>query len=261
MKLHYVKMEGAGNRILVVDQRKHNRPPPTAEQLRDIGSDDSATGFDQLMWIVPAVSSSSTAGYRVFNNDGSEVEQCGNGVRCVARVLADEAGEQFTLEGPAGPVEVRVRNGGQVSVSMGCPAVEATELDIGGRKLEVMLVSMGNPHCVLRVDDVDRADVAGLRPQIENHERFPDRINVGFMQIVERQTIRLRVHERGAGETLACGTGACAAVVAGQSLRLLDPDVRVLLPGGQLMVSWRGGVAPVWLTGDAEILSEGSIDL
>ena len=261
MQLRYVKMEGAGNRILVVDEREKNSAPPAPAELRTLGCEETGPGFDQLMWIVPATSSSSVAGYRVFNNDGSEVEQCGNGVRCVARLLANGAGKEFSLDSPSGPVDVRVTADGQVSVTMGLPTVEHTDLEIGERRLEATLVSLGNPHCVLRVDDVDTADVAGLGPQIENHERFPDRINVGFLQIVNRRTIRLRVHERGAGETRACGTGACAAVVAGRSLGLLDTEVLVLLPGGQLMVSWRGGTEPVWLAGDAEKLSEGNFDL
>lgn len=261
MQLRYVNMEGAGNRILVVDQRAQRTPPPSPEQLRTIGNGDSGLDFDQLMWIVPASSPTSAAGYRVFNNDGSEVEQCGNGVRCVARLLAPESGHAFSLDGPAGVVDVRVHDDGLISVAMGCPTTEQTVLQVGERDYDVTLVAIGNPHCVLRVDDIDSADVAGLGPQIENHERFPDRINVGFMQVIDRSSIRLRVHERGVGETRACGTGACAAVVAGQDLHLLGKDVRVLLPGGQLMVSWRGGRHPVWLAGDAEKLSEGSFDL
>lgn len=254
-------MQGAGNRILVVDERKTNRPPPTTTQLQGMGNDDTGPGFDQLMWVLPATGARSAASYRVFNNDGSEVEQCGNGVRCVARLLADDAGDNFRLDGPAGPVDVRAREDGSIAVDMGTTTFETSQLDAAGELLDVSLVSMGNPHCVLQIDDVDTADIATLGPAIENHERFPDRINVGFMQVESRDAIRLRVFERGVGETLACGTGACAAVVAGRSLGLLDEQVDVALPGGHLMVSWRGGDDRVWLTGDAEFLSEGIIDL
>jgi diaminopimelate epimerase len=261
MQLDFFKMQGAGNRIVVVDQRKDGLPPPSPQQIRVFGSNDRGPGFDQLMWISPAFTDTSAASYRVFNNDGSEVEQCGNGVRCVARVLAADAGAEFTLDGPAGPVEVRVLKDGHVSASMGTPEFEASTLLVDGESLAVALVSMGNPHCVLLVDDVQKTNVERLGPLIENHERFPGKINVGFMHVRDRANIDLRVHERGVGETLACGTGACAAAVAGQQLGLLDMETNVSLPGGQLVVSWRGGANTVWLTGDADILSEGIIDL
>ncbi len=260
MQIRYVKMQGAGNRIVVVDQRERELPPPPADVLRALGNDASGPGFDQLMWLSEATRPGSAGSYRVFNRDGSEVEQCGNGVRCVARLLAPEAGNAFTLEGVAGPVDIRVDDEG-ISVNMGQATVEQSTLDVDGETIEVSLVSVGNPHCVLQVDDVDAAPVETLGPVIENHPRFPDRINAGFCQVQDRETIRLRVHERGVGETLACGTGACAAVVAGSALGLVDERVRVLLPGGQLVVSWRGGDSAVWMTGDAEILSEGIIDL
>ena len=261
MQFGYVKMKGAGNRILVVDQRITDLAPPTEEQIKNLGRDARAPGFDQLMWVRPAQNPASAASYRVFNNDGSEVEQCGNGVRCVARVLSVDSGREFTLDSPAGPVAVRTLEDGRVSVDMGRPEFVTSTLEADGQILDVSLVSMGNPHCVLLVDDVASADVSTLGPLIERHERFPGRINVGFMHIRDRENIDLRVHERGVGETLACGTGACAAVVAGQELGLLDETVNVLLPGGKLVVSWRGGGDTVWLTGDAEILSEGIIDL
>jgi diaminopimelate epimerase len=261
MQFSYVKMQGAGNQIVVVDQRDENTPPPNPEQLRIAGNDATGPGFDQLMWVTRATSPGSAAAYRVFNNDGSEVEQCGNGVRCVARILAADAGREFTLDSPAGPVDVRVPGDAEISVSMGTSRFESSQLEVQGQVHDVSLVSMGNPHCVLQVDDVATAEVASLGPAIESHERFPERINVGFMEVVDRNTIRLRVFERGVGETRACGTGACAAAVAGQSRGLLDEGVRVYLPGGQLVVSWRGDADTVWLTGDAEILSEGIIDL
>ncbi len=276
MQVAYFKMHGTGNKILVVDQRRENRSPPSATRLRELGDDSSGPGFDQLMWVGPPRAAGSVASYRVFNADGSEVEQCGNGVRCVARVLADDSQQttSFTLESPAGQVAARIDDDGQISVTMGAPEFEPSRipfvadgrsllhrLHVDERSLDVSVVSMGNPHCVLQVDDIETAPVSELGPKIERHERFPERANVGFMEIVDRGNIRLRVHERGVGETLACGTGACAAVVTGRELDLLDERVNVQLPGGQVVVSWRGGSDTVWLTGNAELISEGSIDL
>ena len=276
MHVAYLEMHGAGNRILVVDQRRDDLPAPSGDRIRELATASIAPAFDQLMWVTRAQDAQNTASYRVFNNDGSEVEQCGNGVRCVARMLAGTAGEaaSFTLESPAGPVHARVLDNGLVAVDMGCPVFDAREvpfladpagpgheLAVDGQTVTIAVVSMGNPHCVILVDDVASAEVERLGPLIEHHERFPERVNVGFMQVVDRDAIRLRVHERGVGETLACGTGACAAVVTGQRLGLLDGETTVELPGGQLVVSWRGGCEPVWLTGNAELISEGSMDL
>ncbi len=275
MQLNYMKMHGAGNRIVVVDERDSGRAPPPADTLRRLG-DDNGLGFDQLMWLGPAERDAALASYRVFNADGSEVEQCGNGVRCVAWLLgqADDAPRTIHLDSPAGPVEARLLDDGRVSVDMGPPEFEpdrvpfdapgragAYSLEVDGEEFDVSVLSMGNPHCVLRVDDVAAADVAGIGAAIEHHPRFPQRTNVEFMEVSGRDAIELRVHERGVGETLACGTGACAAVVAGRELGLLDDEVSVRLPGGELVVSWRGLGEPVWLTGRAELISEGSIDL
>jgi diaminopimelate epimerase len=249
---------------------------PTPEQLRELGTEPTGPGFDQLMWIGPSNDPGTVASYRVFNADGSEVEQCGNGVRCVAAVLASEAGhpQAFTLSSPTSPVEARVDDDGLVAVSMGRPEFQPEripflaeeqqdyyELDVDGVSYDVFAVSMGNPHCVVQVDDVATAPVEDLGPRIENHERFPEKANVGFVCITGRDSIDLRVFERGVGETEACGTGACAAVVTGQRLGLLDADVNVRLPGGQVVVSWHGGAEPVWLTGNAEYIAEGFIDL
>jgi len=276
MQLAYLKMQGAGNQIVVVDQRSDDAPPPSVEDLRRIADPGSGPGFDQLMWVGPAKNENAAASYRVFNADGSEVEQCGNGVRCVAWMLQRTSNgvRSFTLESPAGPIEATVLDDGQVSVNMGPPQFDPAAipfvaeqrshrytLDVFGRQLDVSALSMGNPHCVLQVDSIASADVDRLGPAIEEHERFPSGANVGFMCILDRSTIELRVFERGVGETLACGTGACAAAVAGRQLGLLDDEVGVRLPGGQLVVSWRGGTEPVWLTGDAELISEGTIDL
>lgn len=271
-----MKMEGTGNRILIVDQRDADAAPPAAAAIRRLGDESTGPGFDQLMWLGPAAAPGAAASYRVFNADGSEVEQCGNGVRCIVHLLAGEAGGpgEYRLQSPAGPIEARALPDGRVAVNMGPPRFEPAaipfvadaeeplyELAVAGRKLRVAVLSMGNPHCVLEVDDVRSADVKHLGPLIEHHKRFPRRVNVGFVRFLGREHAALRVHERGVGETRACGTGACAAVVAGRRLGRLDEEVTVDVPGGQLVVKWRGGSEPVWLTGTATFLSEGQIDL
>jgi len=276
MRVPYLKMHGTGNVILIVDRRADYSPPPDANTLRELGVDATGPGFDQLMWLAPPNDETSVAAYRVFNADGSEVEQCGNGVRCVARYLAglDDAAQEFTLQSPAGPIAARVDTDGLVTVSMGKPVFEPKKipfaaecaadtyvLAVQNEELRISAVSMGNPHAVLQVTDVSTALVSETGSLIEHHERFPERTNVGFMQISDRQNISLRVHERGVGETAACGTGACAAVVSGQRLGLLDEEVSVQLPGGQVVVSWRGGEAPVWLKGNTELINEGMMEI
>lgn len=269
-------MHGTGNQILVVDQRDGAALPPSPDQLRILGNETTGPGFDQLMWVTASDDPAFAASYRIFNNDGSEVEQCGNGVRCVASFLANQRGhpQAFTLLSPAGAIEARVDDDGLVAVSMGTPEFEPDQvpfvaekranrytLKSGREEFETCVVSMGNPHCVLHVDDVDTAPVNELGPILERHARFPRGANIGFARIRDRGNIDLRVFERGVGETAACGTGACAAVVTGQALGLLDEAVDVRLPGGQVVVSWRGGSEPVWLTGNAELISEGIMDL
>ena len=276
MQIPYIKMHGTGNKILLVDQRANTFSPPDAETIRRLGDEKSGPGFDALMWIGPDNGDGSLASYRVFNADGSEVEQCGNGVRCVAKYLAGKADDeqQFWLASPAGPIAAKVFPDGQVAVSMGAPVFEPASIpfvadmaadvypfSVGDRALEVSAVSMGNPHCVLMVPDVAEAPVGELGPLIEHHERFPQRSNVGFMNVMSRNEISLRVHERGVGETAACGTGACAAVVCGRRRGLLDSEVAVSLPGGQVVVSWRGGDAAVWLKGNAELIDDGMMNL
>jgi diaminopimelate epimerase len=275
MQVAYFKMHGTGNKIVVVDQREQDLPPPNPTRLRELASAAGGPGFDQLMWVSRSLDPLFAADYRVFNADGSEVEQCGNGVRCVARILARDSRlrDAFTLGSPAGPVAVRMEED-LVSVNMGRPEFEPAQipflaeqaalhydLAIDGEVLEIQAVSMGNPHCVLQVASVTGAPVQQLGASLEHHERFPQKTNVGFMKILDRQTIELRVHERGVGETLGCGTGACAAVVCGQRSGLLDARVAVRLPGGQVMVSWAGGTEAVWLTGNAELISEGTLQL
>ena len=276
VNLDYLLMHGAGNRILVVDSRGHAVEPPAADTLRRMADPATGPGFDQLMWVMPSQDAALDAAYRIFNADGSEVGQCGNGVRCVAWMLARDSSpdRMLHLESPTGPVEARVREDGRITVSMGAPEFEPARipfiadrkadrylLSIGGADYDVSVLSMGNPHCVMQVPDTRSAEVARLGPLIERHERFPERTNAGFMAIRGRKAIDLRVFERGVGETLACGTGACAAVVAGQRLGQLDDPVSVSLPGGQLVVSWHGGTETAWLSGDAEFISEGTIDI
>ena len=238
MNVAYTKMHGTGNRILVVDQRRENASPPSVEKIRELGNDATGPGFDQLMWVSPAMQDGAVASYRVFNRDGSEVEQCGNGVRCVAWMLARDgtAGESLVLESPAGLVEAVVRDDGLIAVNMGAPELEPEripfvaderstryELEACGRTQHVSVVSMGNPHCVLLVDSIAAADIDRLGPAIEEHPRFPEAANVGFLCITDRHNAELRVWERGVGETLACGTGACAADLPASRLPAIRP--------------------------------------
>ncbi len=221
--------------------------------------------------------------YRIFNSDGTEVEQCGNGARCIAALLharAPDLGRDLVMGSVGGVVHARIRDDGLVSVDMGVPNFDPRalpmnaadgagaaapalmySLKVDGVDVEIGAVSMGNPHAVLRVSDVKTAPVARFGPSIEHHPRFPKRTNVGFMQIVDRGHLRLRVFERGAGETLACGTGACAAVAVGRQQGLLDEEVRVDLPGGTAVVSWTAAGEHLWLTGPATTVFTGSIDI
>ncbi len=276
MRIPYTKMHGTGNVILVVDQRQKNLPPPDSETIRRLGDVDAETHFDQMMWVSAPNEDTCIASYRVFNADGSEVEQCGNGVRCVAKFLAAGSPERrdFRLQSPAGVIIANVFPDGQVAVCMGTPVFEPARipfvcgemadsytLTVDNEVFSICAVSMGNPHCVLIVPDVATARVAELGPKIERHERFPEFVNVGFMRVRDRDNIDLRVFERGVGETAACGTGACAAVASGQRLGLLSDEVCVSLPGGEVVVSWRGGDAAAWLKGNAELLNDGMMDL
>ena len=276
MQLTVLNMLGAGNRIAVVDQREQNLPPPGIDKLQKMGNPASGPGFDQLMWVGPASTPEADASYRIFNADGSEIEQCGNGARCVVWMLAREnpARKRFSLESPTGLVEAEVLADGHIRMNMGAPLLDPAripfvaevqadsyDISVDGETMRIAAISMGNPHCVTEVADVAAVDIDRLGPLLESHDSFPARANAGFMQVRDRGSISLRVYERGVGETLACGTGSCAAVVAGQRLGKLGETVTVSLPGGQLMVSWRGGDTPVWLTGPAELISEETIDL
>ncbi|MEM1174044.1 MAG: diaminopimelate epimerase [Pseudomonadota bacterium] len=271
-KLPFMKMHGTGNRILVVDNRTADVQPPSAVKLRQLGDTATGPGFDQLMWLMKSDSEESVAAYRVFNTDGSEVEQCGNGLRCLAWLIARDGQRAFSFESPAGIMPARVDASGVIAVSMGAPRFSPAEipfiadeeslryrLTVDDDSVDVSALSMGNPHVVVDVDDIALAPIERLGPRLESHARFPQKANVGFAHYGARDHIALRVFERGVGETLACGTGACAAVVSGIRRELLDEDVTVTVPGGELMVSWRGDDA--WLSGQVTLDDEGIIDL
>ncbi|MBF8223406.1 diaminopimelate epimerase [Halomonas sp. 328] len=276
MLLHFTKMHGLGNDFMVVDlvtQRARLRD----EQIRQLADRHFGIGFDQLLIVEPPRDPDLDFRYRIYNADGSEVENCGNGARCFARFVRDQRlthKHKIRVETAGGPLTLVVQEDGRVSVDMGPPrfAPEALPfeaatdqlrhpLTVEGETLEIGVVSMGNPHAVLRVDDVDSAPVARLGPAIESHPRFPRRVNAGFMQVVSPHEIRLRVYERGSGETLACGTGACAAVASGIRQGLLESPVTVRLPGGELTIEWAGDGAPLIMTGPAERVFEGRVPL
>lgn len=276
MSLAFTKMHGLGNDFVVIDAIRQ-QVTLSPEQVRFLADRRFGVGCDQLLLVEPAQASGVDFRYRIFNADGGEVEQCGNGARCFARFVRDKGltdKDLIVVETSSGIIELRVEPDGQVTVNMGAPRfappaipfqaeAEAASypLDIDGHTLAIGAVSMGNPHAVLQVEDITSAPVARLGPLLEGHPRFPRRVNAGFMQIVDRGHIRLRVFERGAGETLACGTGACAAVAVGRQQGLLDDKVTVDLPGGPLRISWTGEGQPVWMTGPARTVFEGTIEL
>lgn len=276
MKLRFAKMHGLGNDFVVLDALdaavKLDEP-----RVRELADRRTGIGFDQLLLLEAPKAGQFHANYRIFNADGGEVEQCGNGVRCVARYLANHGVVKngvVRLGTIAGPVQAELTAEGLVRANMGVPRLEPAEipftaaaramvyeLDVDGRSVEIGAVSMGNPHAILDVPDVATAPVTELGPRIEHHPRFPKRANVGFASWQDRKAMRLRVWERGTGETMACGTGACAAVVWGRLLGWLDESVTVELRGGRLVVSWRGEGEPVWMTGPAVTVYEGQVEL
>jgi diaminopimelate epimerase len=268
MRIEFLKMQGLGNDFLVFDAAALAADTHLDERtLRALADRHTGVGFDQALMLETPREASSRVFYRVFNSDGIEVEQCGNGARCVAALMyarAPELGRDLIMGSRGGKVRARIRDDGLVSVDMGIPVFAeplSFSLNVAGEDVEMSALSMGNPHVVLHVPDVKSAPVERFGPSIERHPRFPNRTNVGFMQIVGRDHILLRVFERGAGETLACGTGACAAVAVGQRLGSLDAQVRVDLPGGTALVSWEGPGQHIWLTGPATTVFTGSIDL
>jgi len=276
MRIDFTKMHGVGNDFVVFDAPA-GKPPLTAQVLRRLADRHTGIGFDQALVLETPRRPDSAVFYRVFNSDGAEVEQCGNGARCIAALLhrrGQTAAGTITLDSPAGPIRARIESGNVVAVDMGVPNFDPRSLpfdapgeadpyalQVAGEVLEIGAVSLGNPHAVLTVPAVDTAPVERLGPAIESHRRFPQRVNAGFMEIADRSHIRLRVYERGAGETLACGTGACAAVAVGRRRGRLDSDVRVSVRGGELRVNWGGPGERIWLTGPAEISFEGHVEV
>lgn len=276
MKLNFTKMHGLGNDFVVIDAI-NQQVDLSNEQVRQIADRRLGVGCDQLLLVEPSEHADSAFRYRIFNANGGEVEQCGNGARCFARFVRSKGltdADRIPVYTNSGRIELIVEDDGKVTVDMGAPRLnpadipfEATveapryALSVHGETYEIGAVSMGNPHAVLEVPHVDSAPVARLGPAIEAHPRFPKHVNVGFMEIVDRCRIRLRVFERGAGETMACGSGACAAVVAGRVQGLLDKTVTVELRGGDLVVSWEGNNQPVLMTGPATFVFEGTIEL
>ena len=276
MQLKFSKMHGLGNDFVMIDfvsQRGFLGP----EQVRHIADRRFGIGCDQVLIVEPPDQPDIDFRYRIYNADGGEVEQCGNGARCFARFVLDQRltnKRVIRVQTLAGVITLRVTEDNQVEVDMGAPRCSPADvpfianefaatytLDIANHQIDISAISMGNPHAVLVVDNVDTAPVAEWGPLIERHSRFPNRVNAGFMQVVNRQHIRLRVYERGAGETLACGTGACAAVVAGIQRGLLDSPVTVSLSGGQLHIGWEGDQHPVITKGTATTVFRGQLKL
>lgn len=272
MTLAFTKMHGLGNDFVVIEA-SDDAAVPSAARWRALADRHTGIGFDQALVIMPPRRTDALADYRIFNADGGEVEQCGNGARCVAEWLrlqgrvparpGEDAGVVVRLDSPGGRVEATFAEPGTVAVNMGVPRFADTGescLDIDGMSVHFTRVSMGNPHAVLRVDDVDTAPVDTLGARLESHPFFPDRTNVGFLQIVDRHHARLRVFERGVGETRACGTGACAAMATARRLGLLDETARISLPGGDLELRWPGGGEPLWMTGPAVVAFRGQLE-
>jgi diaminopimelate epimerase len=283
MKLRFTKMQGAGNDFVVLDATQ--RPIElSAEQVRRLGDRRFGVGADQILVVEPSNVPGIDFRYRIFNNSGDEVEHCGNGARCFVRYVHEHGLTDKTsvrVQTQNNLLELRLQPDGRVTVDMNAPVfdldrvpfdakgLQARELNgftlwplqVAGEPIEVAVLSMGNPHAVQRIDDVDAAPVAIIGPLIEAHARFARKVNTGFMQVVARDRICLRVFERDAGETLACGTGACAAVVAGIRFGWLDPSVEVQMRGGLLKIEWNGGNQHVLMTGPAETVFEGEIEL
>ncbi|MXS17822.1 diaminopimelate epimerase [Pseudomonas oryzihabitans] len=274
MQLRFTKMHGLGNDFMVLDlisQHAHIQP----KHVRLWGDRNTGVGFDQLLIVETPTTPDVDFRYRIFNADGSEVEQCGNGARCFARFVFDKrltVKKQIRVETKSGIIELHLKGDGQVRVDMGAPRLQTAEIpfiaeaetlshavQVDGETVELAVVSMGNPHGVLRVADVDQAPVLTLGPKLECHPRFPQKANIGFLQIIDAQRARLRVWERGVGETRACGTGACAAAVAGIRQGWLKSPVSIELPGGLLNIEWDGVGQPVLMTGPATRVYEGQV--
>ena len=276
MRLKFSKMHGLGNDFVMLNGVSQHIQL-SANQLRYIADRQRGIGCDQILLVERPTQSGVDFRYRIFNSDGGEVEQCGNGARCFVHFVRDEGlstKHEIRVETKSGIIAPRMNDSGDVTVDMGAPRFEPSEipfrcaarealyeLDVSGTKIKINALSMGNPHAVQLVDDVEAAPVLAQGPLIEHHADFPARVNAGYMQIADRNNIKLRVWERGAGETLACGTGACAAVVAGIQRGLLDRRVTVETHGGKLTIEWQGQGAPVMMTGPATKVFVGEIDL
>ncbi|HEY2418413.1 MAG TPA: diaminopimelate epimerase [Steroidobacteraceae bacterium] len=276
MRIDFTKMHGLGNDFLIFDLPA-DAILPTVEQWRALSNRHTGVGFDQALVLQPPRRQGTDAFYRVFNADGGEVEQCGNGARCVAALLHQRGqrnGDTLSIDSTGGLLRARVLADDRVSVDLGVPDFDPRSLPFvvpaqnasyrvsaGGESIEIGAVSIGNPHAVLLVDSVEDAPVERIGRALQTNAHFPRQVNVGFMQVLDTTHIRLRVYERGAGETLACGTGACAAVVIGHHLGLLGSDVEVHVPGGTLSVHWGGPGQSVWLTGPAQRAFEGRVDI
>jgi len=276
MRLSFTKMHGLGNDFIVFDAARPDEVP-SAAALRRLADRRTGIGFDQALVLEPPRRAGTDVYYRIFNADGSEVEQCGNGARCIARLVASRTSVRerpLVMDSPGGTVNARLRPDGLVSVAMGVPDFDpralpfeaereapSYRLELPDGPVEFGAVSIGNPHAVIRVRAVGDAPVDTVGPAVENHPRFPRRVNVGFLEIAAPDHVRLRVFERGVGETRACGTGACAAVAVGRRHGPLAEEVRVDVPGGRLIVQWPGPGEPIWLTGPAETAFEGHVDI
>jgi diaminopimelate epimerase len=276
MILKFTKMHGAGNDFVVLDGVRQDIEL-SPEQLRLLADRHFGVGCDQILLVEKTGNKEADFRYRIFNADGGEVEQCGNGARCFLRFVHDQkltAKREIVVETRGGLISPRLEQDGRVTVNMGAPIFDPAlipfdggtgkinePLEVAGKTLKISALSMGNPHAVQVVEDIESAPVERLGPLIEHHPRFAKRVNAGFMQVMDRNNIRLRVYERGAGETLSCGTGACAAVVAGIRLGLLDSPVNVATRGGLLSITWRGGDTPVLMTGPAITVFSGEINL
>lgn len=276
MRLKFTKMQGAGNDFVVIDA--YTRPIQlTTEQIKHIANRFFGVGCDQLLMVEKSQAPNTDFRYRIFNADGGEVQQCGNGARCFVKFVVEKGltnKHEIDVETASGIITLALQQDGLVTVNMGAPrfqpnqipfAAEAEALQylltLDNQSVKIAVASMGNPHAVTLVQNVDAYDVKGIGPQIESHARFPERVNAGFMQVLNPHEIKLRVYERGSGETLACGTGACAAVVSGIRLGELESPVLVHTRGGDLNISWTGGDKPVMMTGPAEIVFEGEIEV
>jgi diaminopimelate epimerase len=276
MKIEFTKMHGLGNDFMVVNQVTQNIQL-NSDQIRRLADRHTGVGFDQLLMVSPPTSPEVDFNYRIFNADGSEVEQCGNGARCFARFVREKGlthKDVIPVQTNTGKIELRLESNDLVTVNMGAPIFAPERIPLQAEQqlalykfnvdsdiVELACVSMGNPHAVVQVSNVDSAALEKLGPKLESHPRFPNKANIGFCEVVDRNHIRLRVYERGVGETQACGTGACAAAVVSIAANLVETKVNVALPGGILQIEWQGGNNPVLMTGPATTVYDGIVIL